>query len=146
MEYVDICKYVFLQERVPWNVRELRDQHRQCSQARQICYFLGDWFYPRLKYADMAKMFAQNPSNVGPAIKAVKRVMEYDEVFAMRVGRYTNYIRSQINLINFGKTTELIKSTPEEIETHLKGFIESIEPVVRLYCEATGMQLTKKVS
>jgi len=147
MNYTELCKYVFLEERVPWNMREIKDTHRQCVTAKQICYFLCDWFYPRMKYVDMSDIFKQNPSNVGAAIKNIKRIMEYDKDLDRRIGKYINHVRRQIVNETELPAIEMNEvTTSEEATAKLRGLLKYMAPIVHAYCDLTGMQLTKKAS
>jgi len=95
MNYLDICKYVFSEERVHWDMRTFKGRRRQLVQAKQISVYLGNWFFPQLSNDELAEPFDQDRSTMNHSIKKIKGYLQYDKNFRARIDKYLTIIRGE---------------------------------------------------
>ena len=95
MTYLEICKYVFSEERVLWDMRTFKGRRRQLVQAKQISVYLGNWFFPQLSNSELAEPFDQDRSTVNHSIQVIKGYLQYDKNIRTRIDKYLTIIRGE---------------------------------------------------
>lgn len=142
MEYIDICKYVFSEEVVDWELHAMKCRIRQLVLARQISIYLGNWFYPNITDEKLAAMFNQDHSNAQHSISTIKKLLFSDKALRAKMDKYLRVIRERINK---EKNEVAVKSLQEmEVKATMLTTIENMELIVKAYCDITGKELVTK--
>jgi hypothetical protein len=141
MEYIELCKYVFSEERVDWELHAIEDRKRQLVVARQISMYLGDWFFPQLSYKELAGIFGKDHSTCSHALKTIKELLFSDKSLRFRMDKYLKIIHDKIKNDEQSQVVQLMQN--ENAREKLLETIESMELVARVYCDLTGLKLVK---
>ena len=143
MEYLDICKYVFSEEVVDWELHTLESRKRQLVLARQISIYLGNWFYPTITDRELAAVFNKDHATASHAIKTIKQLLFSDKALRLRMDKYLRIVREKIKA---DQQKEVLKAAREKsIREKLLETIDSMELIAKVYCDITGKELTNKL-
>jgi len=131
MNYESICRYVFSNEVVDWNLHDIKERKRQLVLARQISIYLGNWFYPKMTWKELAEIFKQDHASAMHAKKQVTNLLYSDKDLRRRVDRYLNEIRKRID---------------ENIPIHEPDIMDlaQMEIIAKIYADITGQVICKK--
>jgi hypothetical protein len=135
MNYEELCKYVFSEERVDWNLRSLKNRRKPLVLARHISIYLGNWFFPMMTDDDLIKPFNQDRCTTFHAIKNIKNLLFSDKDLRRRIDKYLRILGREL------RAGELVKDTHNDIERS----IECMHVVAQTYCELTGYKLVKNL-
>jgi hypothetical protein len=142
MKPEDIAKYVFSEQVVDWELRAIKCRKAQLVMARQISYYLINWFMPDVNQEEVSSIFAQDRCTMVHSVKNIKNLLYSEKSLRPKVDKYLNVIRKQLNEENKEDVLEMLKS--EETQKKLFETISSMEMVAKVYCDLTGMKLTNK--
>jgi hypothetical protein len=141
MTYEELCKYVFSEERVDWELHAIEDRKRQLVVARQISMYLGDWFFPQIPYVQLAGIFEKDHATCSHALKTIKALLFSDKSLRFRIDKYLKVIREKIKNEEQNQVVVLMQN--ENAREKLLETIESMELVARVYCDLAGLKLVK---
>lgn len=144
MNYTELCKYVFSEERVDWELHATESRKRELVLARQISVYLGNWFFPEIINRDLAGIFGKDHAIATHSIKAIKSLLYSDKNLRIRIDKYLRIIREKIKEENQKEVLQAVKE--QQMRDKLMESIASMELIAKVYCDITGMQLTKKAS
>lgn len=142
MNYEDVCKYVFSMEIVDWELRSYVSRKRELVQARQISIYLGDWFWPKMTDRELTEIFGQDHCMAHHSLKSVKALLFSDKEYRAKMDRYLRDISKKIKE---SQSKEVKRAVEDEIvKKKIMESIKEMEIIARVYCDLTGMTLTKK--
>jgi hypothetical protein len=141
MTYEELCKYVFSEERVAWELRTLNDRKRPLVMARQISIYLGNWFFTELTNKELSGIFNKDHASTNHAIKTIKALLFSDKNLRIRMDKYLMILRNRIKEDDQNKVVELMQN--QSARDKLLETIESMELVAKVYCDLTGFKLIK---
>jgi hypothetical protein len=139
MTYEDICKYVFEQSNIEWEIKDSRKRDRELVDARQISMYLGNWFYPILTWSALSKPFGRDHATAMSAVSHVRDIMFSDKIFRAKVIDYLNYITEQ-NKIDM---EDQVRQFAEDQNKFGKAidFIDKMEIIAKVYCDIMGKKI-----
>lgn len=140
MEYIDICKYIFAEERVDWELHNFKSRRRQLVQARQISMYLGNWFYPNITDKLLAGIFGLDHASAQASFKAVKKLLFSDKAYRANMDKYLMQIRERIKKEEAERNEKLLQD--EMFRKKLLDTIESMELIAKVYCDIKNKKLT----
>jgi hypothetical protein len=142
MTYEELCKYVFSEERVDWELHAFKSRKRQLVQARQISIYLANWFWPkRYTNVELTKIFGQDHSSAQSSFKTVSKLLFSDKQYRTNMDKYLHVIRDRIKNEVIEQNERLIQE--ETVRKKLLDTIDSMEIIARVYCDIKGMKLIK---
>lgn len=136
MNYESICRYVFSNEVVDWNLHDIKERKRQLVLARQISIYLGNWFYPKMTWRELAAIFKQDRVTAMHSKKQITNLLYSDKDLRRRVDRYLNEIRKRIDEAN---EVPVVKVPEPDIMD-----LAQMEIIAKIYADITGQVICKK--
>jgi len=152
MKYEDLCKYVFSEERVDWNLHNIKCKKREVVTARHICIYLGDWFFKGMTWEQLTEPFNQTHANGLSAKKRIVKLMASEGDLKRRINKYLVILRGRMDTSD---RTTLLNTNPnykdveksimlESIDVKLNVAIENMKSIAEIYCEIRNMKLIPK--
>lgn len=142
MKYEELCKYVFSEQQVDWELHNFKSRKRQLVQAKQICIYLGRWFFNGLRDIDLTEPLGIERSGYFHAQKSVKSLMFSDKQYRTNMDKYLLEIRKRIKEEDIAMIEKLQEE--ELYRKKLLDTIDSMEIVAKVYCDIKGLKLTNK--
>lgn len=143
MTYEEICIYVFLNEKVGWELRDSKKRDRELVTARQICVYLGNSFFPKMSWSALARPFSKDHATAMHAAAVVKDLMFGDIAFRQKIFTYSNYISEQEKERIEKELKAILKLKDEETLRKLLSVVDKMELVAKIYCEITNQKIIK---
>lgn len=137
MEYIDMCKYIFNEEKIDWELHNSKSRKKELVEARYISIYLGNYFYPKLKQRDLGIVFDKCREDAWHAIKQIGSLLITDKELKAKVDKYIMYISIEIQIHNINTT--LVETSKNK----LLDVLDKMEEVVKLYCKLTNTKLIK---
>lgn len=92
MTPLDIIQYVFQQEQVDLELKNISSRKTKLVNARYISIYLINWFFPTMKANIVMGYFKINRSGFYHALITVKDLIQTDRKFEDKIARYIGHI------------------------------------------------------
>lgn len=139
MNYEALCKYVFSEEIVDWELHKFKSKKRQLVMARYMSIYLGNWFFPKMNGTELVKIFGLSRPCGVHAMQLIRDLSLNDKDIRKKLDKYLIVIRRQLDREN-----ELLSLPLDSLQDKFIASIEIMEPVVRFYCDLTNSQIVKR--
>lgn len=97
MNYEDLIKYVYKEERIDYELRSLKCRKRPNVQAKQRAMYLGHWFFPLLTWEKIGQPFNQKHDGAIHAYNTVCNLIATDKIYANEMSKYFRAVRRDLN-------------------------------------------------
>lgn len=141
MTYEEISKFVFNREIIDWEQRDSKKRDRPLVEARQTSIFLGNWFYPKITWAELGKMFSRDHATAMHSVRAVKNEMATNKSYRIKVHGYINEINARTVESREAEIDGLLKIKDVDTLKSLLDTISQMELVAKVYCKITNQKI-----
>jgi len=143
MDYETICKYVFANEGIPWELHDTKKRDRELVTARQISIYIRYTLYPDETWLILGQMFSRDHSTAMHAVKNIKDLMFSNCEIRQKIFSYTEALKQQAKSLEETEMKALIAAKDGETLKALLTTIDKMELVAKIYCEITNNKLVK---
>lgn len=96
MNYEEICKYVFREQRIDWELHNIKSRKREIVDARYISMYLGNWFFPKMSADEATFIFGIDRTNFYAGLRCIKKLLFSDKQMRTDIDKYLAYISRKI--------------------------------------------------
>ena len=143
MNYELICKYVFASEGVDWLLHDSKKRDRELVFARQLSMYLGNQFYPKETWKNLASIFGKDHATAMTSVEVVKNLMFSNADIRRKVFTYCGYFKELKKNKDEAEMKNILAVKDAQTLNSLLEVIDKMELVAKIYCQITNNKIVQ---